>query len=515
MSFEIYHRDYNALYKSACNYTSNLRQQYATLDLTYNPAFLRWPQLSGFVGRLSGSYDTLKLYRQYAALNPTYTAASLRWPEVSNFARRHTLSVWNGGKVFFWTYKEWVAGGIVLALALGVAHYIWRNRPQVPKAGSPPPPASTTQNVSAAPPAVSLPPPTALAPPPEPPVATAPPPAEPQLKVKLESSLNVAVLDIEGPEKKNYAPPKASLIFCIDISGSMGSEDRLATVITALKDIVDDASRVIAASKEAKISLEIIVFDDRAEQFLDFTALTSQSAEITQLKEKISQMKSRNLTKILLGLGMACDRDRLNWASREGTPTVVLLTDGDETIVKNNLKPIHENLRAVKAKLFAIGIGRGHRKETLKTIINHQQDISTGAVGEYGEYRDASAGSHAIRGAISEIYGRAIASFSQLELRASGLQGYSWSVAGATLLREHGEVRYFLGHLNEGEKLSKALDIYGDQFPSTIDLKHVTFYLSFTKPQGVREEISLAYNPDTLINGPLLKRAKALGSTKA
>lgn len=508
MSFEIHHLDYNALYKSACSYASNLRQQYAALDLTYNPACLRWPWVSEFVRDLIGSHDASTMYKQYAALNLTYNPDGLRWPEVSDFARRHTIHTWNVGKVFFWTYKEWVAGSLALALALGVAHYMWKNRPQAAKVEPPPSTVAAAAVTSAAPPAVTAAAPAVTQ---EPPVAIPPPPVEPQLEVKLESSLNVAVLDIKGPEKKNYAPPKASLVFCVDVSGSMGSDYRLESIKKALKEIVDDASKVIAASREAKISLEIIVFDDRVEQFLKLTSFTSQTTQAEELKSKIEEMKHRGGTNILLGLGMACEQDRLARAGSEGTPTVVLLTDGDETIKEDRLPPIHECLRDVKAKLFAIGIGHGHNQKTLKTIINSQKDISTGSIGEYGEYRDASAGSHAIRNAISEIYGRAIASFSQLELRASGLPARSWSVAGASFSNE----TYFLGHLAEGQKLSKAIDIHGAQIPSTVDLKNVTFYLSFTNPKGEREEISLAYNPDTVINGPLLQRAKTLGSTKA
>jgi Mg-chelatase subunit ChlD len=455
MSFTLkIHLNYDSIYRSACSYAFTLHQQYAALDLTYNPVCLRWPQVREFAKSFFSCTYISALYKQYAVVDTIYNPACLRWPHITDFAQRHFIA----GKTFLWTYKGWVAGSVMLGVALGVAYCIWKNRPQFPRA-------------------------------------------------KLESSMNVAVIDVEVVHKK-HSPPNAKLIFCIDTSGSMNSDERIGAVRKALNAIVDHARKVVSASKEAKISFEIIAFETAARQIADLTSITSQGSEVEALHQKINVMVGDGGTSILSGLEMASQEEKISRANGEAAPTIVLLTDGDDNINPEHLSTIHLRLGKAQAKLFAIGIGDGHKKETLETIVTSKDGSFA------GEYKDAKAGKKAIEKAITEIYGRAIDSFTQLELTAPGLKAGTWSVANTTSSEENGRVKFELGSLTEGEVLSKAIDIHWDKLPGPLDLANVKFCLTFIDPNGKKGQFYLPFNPNTTIHPRLIKRAKSLGSNR-
>ncbi len=386
------------------------------------------------------------LYNQYTLVANSQGYSKL--PVFGEFIKRHANTAFNAGKTFLWTYKEYMAGGTVIAIALYKIHHYWKNRPEYPV-------------------------------------------------VKMVSSLDAATLHIENPKEKPL-PVNATLIFCIDTSGSMDSDERIGAVKSALNKVLDHAQSVVNGCPAAQISFEIIGFNTAWSVIAPLTNLTDgdKESKMQAVKKQITALTPSGYTKILAGLDKASQD--LTTTRSQGSRTIVLLTDGNDSIDQGELSNIHARIASAGASLFAIGIGKEHKKATLKQIV-------TSKAGSFkGKYIDTTAGKETIKGAIAAIYGQAIASFSELELSATGLGQGTWTVIGAPT----GQTTCSLGPLSNGSALNKVIKINSDSLPASLDLSTVTFYLTFRDPKGRKGKISLPWNPTTIIDPAIIKAAR-------
>jgi Mg-chelatase subunit ChlD len=346
-----------------------------------------------------------------------------------------------------WTYKEWIAGGIVLALATYKIYQYWINRPEYPL-------------------------------------------------VTTRSTQNILEIQIGNP-LQNPPPPKITLVFCIDVSGSMNTSERIGAVKIALKAVLEDAQR--AVSSGAEIRWEVITFDDRAEIIpsstgASFTDLKKGEVKIwADLQKQASNLTPGNGgTEILAGLEVAATELIKN---NRGTPTIVLLSDGDSNMDLKQLDSIHKRLARVQAKLFAIGIGQSHNKTTLERIVNGK--------GFEGRYVSTSTGEE-LKQAIIRIYNQAISPFSDLTLSTNQLPLGSWDVRGRTIVTLDQKESCKLGSLPNGKTLKSFIRVLGNKLSSDFDLSTVVFNLTFTDPNGRTGTIQLYWNADTVIRPDIL-----------
>lgn len=350
--------------------------------------------------------------------------------------KRQAWNVMVMGKNFAWNYRKELVGSLVVG---GVGLYLyrlWKNLPEKPL-------------------------------------------------VSMVTSLNHAQLRVEKP-KGEPLPPVATLIFCIDTSGSMETPERSGAVKEALNTLLDDAQRLIDQTPGAAIYIEIIGFNDSARIITPLTQLGTKTI-LESVKTQIRGTLFGGGTAILSGLRKATEKLETKGM---GSRTVILLTDGDDNGCNAaSLSQIQVKLTQAKASIFGIGIGAQHNKDTLRTITAGGTYIDT-------TVKDGPT----IQSSIAAIYKRAIAPFTELRLTTAQLEAGSWSVRGT-----EGEV-VDLGGLEEGKVLQEHIVIYGDRLNESVDLATVTFRLTFKDPQGKEGTVLLPWNPGTIVDPSVIRR---------
>jgi Mg-chelatase subunit ChlD len=367
--------------------------------------------------------------------------------------KHNTFRVLNTGKTLAWTHKKWVLSGTMIGIALWIIHYIWKNRPQYPL-------------------------------------------------VELKSTADVAILSIKNPQKKHVLP-NVNLMFCIDTSASMGNGkySHAYAVKKAVNSVLTKAQQEVDKTAGANIEITLIRFDKSAEVIFPATRITptpqgaSMSGVARSIKQKLEQLKSEgDDTNILLGLERSVEEvEKMARKNPHGSHLLIFLTDGeDKNVNAKALKSIHDRLTVVQAKLFVIGIGAEHSKDTLLQIAAPQTFK--------GVYIDTTSGMETIQSAISKVYEQAVASFHHLELTAPQLAPGTWEVLPTPIMREEGEEKCKLGSLSEEATLVKAIKIHGHKLKSPLDLSTVRFNLTFIDPKGRRGTLALHWNPDTTLD---------------
>ncbi len=339
------------------------------------------------------------------------------------------------GRNFLWNYRKELIGSVVVGGAALCLYRLWKNLPEKPL-------------------------------------------------VSMVTSLNHARLTIEKP-KGEPLPPIATLIFCIDTSGSMNTEERSGAVKEALNTLLDDAQKLIDQTPGATIYIEIIGFSNSARMITPLTLLGKRQT-LEAVKEQITGTVFGGGTAILSGLQQATnDIEKKGMGSR----TVILLTDGEDNGYNAQaLSQIQVKLTKAKASLFGIGIGAAHSKATLSAITVNGTYIDT-------TLKDGPT----IQSSIAAIYHRAVAPFTELRLTTAQLESGSWSVLG-----REGEVLN-LGVLEEGKVLQEHIIIHVEKLKKPVDLTTVTFCLRFIDPQGKEGTVLLPWNPTTVADPAVIR----------
>lgn len=407
--------------------------------------------------------------------------------DISALAKVHLVQSYQAGKTFVLTQKQWVIGGAVICVALAILHYVWKNRPQVETKPKP------------------IPTPTAAV-------------IEPEILkeeekkevaqtpiIKMETTLNIAKLSVAIPKEK-WTPPNVSLTFCIDLSGSMLGE-REAAVKEAVNKVLDSAQKVVNASKEAQIGIAIVGFNQEAKVITPAVKLlANDESSLEKIKQQVAAMHSDGGTKISHGLESATQElERMATENPASTPTLILLTDGQDTVYSQQLNSLHARFAAAKVNLYAIGIGQ-HHKETL-------QEIATdSSKGFSGTYIDTTLGLDTIESAIAKIYNRALASYRDLVLSSPQLGENTWDLVGlpAPHFVENGQQKLHLGHISEDKQFQRVIRIKTDQLRAPLELSSVIFELTYKDPKGCLGKLSMPWNPNTTID-PAIATAASKG----
>jgi uncharacterized protein YegL len=465
--------NFSATYNIAYNHVSNTcKKCFIWIKTSCSYVYSKLPEINALAHRLlnnsinlgktvfqtSCHYTSMGYQKSIGWIAAQCNYASPKLLAIASIVKTQTFNTLNVGTTFFWTHKKIIIGCLAIGTALFAIYHFRKNRPQRPD-------------------------------------------------VKLESTLNYATLNISIPKEKRMAPPKVTLTFCIDKSGSM-SGDRQEAVMNAMNTVLKSAQNVVNASKEAKISLAIIGFDTQAYVYTQATKLTpivngSQDLPpVQKIKNQLATLTSNGGTCIMTGLEKATEElENLSKLNPDSSHTLILLTDGDSTVTAERISSVQTRLKALKAHLFAIGIGEGHKQSTLTQLTSSKTSRFKGT------YINTTLGIETIESSILKIYAQAIASFQGFQLTSPQLPPGTWSVVNTSSVLENGQTKFNLGTLSEEEQLQKVIEIHGDKLAKPLDLASVGFQLTYLDPKGRLGKLHLPWKPNTTIDHQIARTA--------
>lgn len=167
---------------------------------------------------------------------------------------------------------------------------------------------------------------------------------------------HVLHVGLKGKEVKAEERKPASLVFVIDVSGSMNMENRLGAVKKALALLVDQLNE--------KDRVGIVVFGDRAQVILDSTPATARNQD--EIMAAISALQPQGSTNVQSGLKLGYEMASENLI--EGTNRVILCGDG---VANNGITQADAIFKTVEkhAKrgiaLTTVGFGMGNYNDVL------------------------------------------------------------------------------------------------------------------------------------------------------
>jgi magnesium chelatase subunit D len=183
-------------------------------------------------------------------------------------------------------------------------------------------------------------------------------------------AINVSTADVQTKVRKRKVG--ASVVFCVDGSGSMGAADRMDTAKAAVLDLLVDAYQ-----RRDRVGL-VSFRGDGAEVVLAPTG----SVELAQLKLKSIPVGGATP----LAAGMVRSLELLEGERRRDpdvVPWLVLVTDGRANVGLNgglgseDARAVAARVRAAKVHVVVIDTGSGPRS------VSGARDIATAAGGEY------------------------------------------------------------------------------------------------------------------------------------
>lgn len=292
------------------------------------------------------------------------------------------------------------------------------------------------------------------------------------------TSLTHGALTLSLPKRERLSP-NVTITFCIDASGSMQGV-REAGVKRGVASVIESARKVLAADPEARIGIAAQGFNSSAQQILKPVDLTQDEKACSSLTSKVRAYRSSGSTSILTGLDAALDDvsgfSRKNSVARH---VIILLSDGDSTVDRSKLSTIKGRMQSLGAEVYSVGIG-DHNAETLKSISGN---------GRYIDTRQETS----IEEAISQIYDRAMATFSEMTLTVEGLPGGVWL---ANLARVNAGESSQMDSLTEGDSESVRISLPLDQ---DYDLRNVALVLKYIDPKGIRGSLRFPWQRHTRV----------------
>ena len=160
---------------------------------------------------------------------------------------------------------------------------------------------------------------------------------------------------IKGKDIAKASLPPANLVFLVDVSGSMGPEDRLPLVKSALK--------LLTAQLRPVDRVSVVTYASGTRVALPPTAGDRKTA----INDAIDQLQAGGGTYGAGGLKLAYAQARESFIP-EGINRVLLATDGDLNIGETNqetLRKMIEGERKSGVTLTALGVGQSNFNEAL------------------------------------------------------------------------------------------------------------------------------------------------------
>jgi Ca-activated chloride channel family protein len=155
---------------------------------------------------------------------------------------------------------------------------------------------------------------------------------------------------IQGRRMETAQLPPSSLVFLVDVSGSMGSPDKLPLVQSSLRLLVEELDQ------HDRVAL--VVYAGAAGLVLDATP----GSEREVILDAIDRLQAGGSTAGAQGIQLAYDVARRNFI-RGGNNRVILATDGDFNVgvsSQSELVQLIEARRAEGTFLTVLGFGRGN-----------------------------------------------------------------------------------------------------------------------------------------------------------
>lgn len=322
--------------------------------------------------------------------------------------------------------------------------------------------------------------------------------------LNIQTSLNCAKLVLSMLERMRI-PPNVTLVFCIDTSYSMSTKysskenlnwSRLDTVIDSMKKIFTNAQKLVD-ERNGIFEIAVVGFDTKAKVIAPATKLVptdeGKNPVLTDLINNLEKLKPMGNTIIRRGLRKATEFvEEMAKKNPKAKHTLILLTDGDENL-KNDISSIQSRLASVNSYLYAIGIGEGHRAETLMKITQSKNKKFKAT------YIDTTNGKDTIESAIFNIYQQTIARFSNLEL-TSPLPAGTWSLGKKFSVKSERGSSVSLKGLQENQPLTKVIKIHPQKLTAPLDLSTVSFKLRFIDPKGLPGELSWRWKANNIID---------------
>jgi Ca-activated chloride channel family protein len=170
-------------------------------------------------------------------------------------------------------------------------------------------------------------------------------------------------IGIKGKPILNNALPASNFILLIDVSGSMGSEDKLQLLKSGFKDFVDQTTN------QDKIA--IVTYAGSSGVVLPSTLCTNENKQM--IKDAIDSLGSGGSTAGSEGIITAYDIAVDNLVEG-GNNRIIIGTDGDfnvGTSSQDELIALIEDKRELGVFLTVLGVGRGNLNDgTLEQIAN-------------------------------------------------------------------------------------------------------------------------------------------------
>ena len=166
---------------------------------------------------------------------------------------------------------------------------------------------------------------------------------------------HLLMVGIKGYEPALSQRPNANLVFLVDVSGSMQSEDKLGLVKQSLKLLVDQM-------QEAD-RIALVVYAGAAGMVLDSTA----GSEKLKIKMAIDSLTADGSTNGAAGIQLAYQIAQRNLI-QDGINRVIIASDGDLNVGVtsiNALKELIERKRKNGVALTTIGFGTGNYNYSL------------------------------------------------------------------------------------------------------------------------------------------------------
>lgn len=167
------------------------------------------------------------------------------------------------------------------------------------------------------------------------------------------------LLVLEAPKVTKMDPrAPVDLVFVLDISGSMGEEDKLVKMKGFLDHVLDNWIKI-------RHHVGIVTFNDQVNVLCPITRMTADN--INTMKGKVKRLSADSGTNIEGGLREAVKLLRNNESSGHGG-VIVLLSDGDENI--GNAASV--DVENIWVETF--GYGKQHNAKLLSDISNSSHD---------------------------------------------------------------------------------------------------------------------------------------------
>lgn len=182
-------------------------------------------------------------------------------------------------------------------------------------------------------------------------------------------------IGLQGKNMDAEAAPTSNLVFLIDVSGSMGSANKLP--------LVKEAMKLLVGQLRAQDKVSIVVYAGAAGLVLPPTS----GADKASIYQAIDQMNSGGSTAGGAGIQLAYDTAKKNFV-QGGNNRVILATDGDFNVGVSSEKDLEKLIEAKRKSgiyLSVLGFGMGNYQDSKLEILADKGNGNYGYIDNISE----------------------------------------------------------------------------------------------------------------------------------